>query len=167
PPQKWAELTTGDYRQRQLEDPRSFEAQLVMYRVKVGYVALGRVLGLVLPPLLALQAINALSLLLIAGVASLWLRGMEEAAVFVVPAWMAMHLIEVAAMFTPDLLCAALALAGVALLRFERPAWAAIVLAIATLVRPDFVLFPAAFLFVTLVSRRSWRAALPVFGLSV
>ena len=166
---KWAELTEeSPYRRIQYSDPAAFEAQLGMYRIKPGYVAVARAFGAVLPPLTALHAVNALALLLIAAVSFLWMRrrAFSEAALLIVPAWMAMRLLELSLMVTPDLLCAATALAGVALLRFNRWVPAALAFALATAIRPDFITFPAAFLLVALLLRTDAKAAFVALLLS-
>jgi len=161
-PRQWAEVTTGSpWIQMQFNNPAQFSQELGMYRIKIGYVYVARVVASILPPLSALRVVNSIALALIAFVAICWMIAgrFEQSAFFVFPAWMAVQLYEASQLTTPDMLNAALALAGLFLLRTGRATLAALVFALATITRLDFIVFPACFLAVALIARTDRKAA--------
>ena len=169
PPEKFAKLTLqNEYARRQYTDVEAFSKELTMYRVKIGYIGLGRLLGLAMTPISALRWINALSLAVVGFVSISWMRRakFEQAALFVAAAWLATQLLQISQAVIPDLLTAACLLAGLALLRTNRWLFAAIAFGAATLVRADSVIFPVAFLAIALVTRTCVKAAVAAFALS-
>lgn len=167
PPGDWALLSRGNsYRATQFRDSDAFDSQLGMYRIKAGYVAAARLASRAVPVETAFRLVNVLAFLLILAAASWWMSagGFAQAAPFIVPAFIISQLHVAGRLVTPDVLCAAFGLLGLALLR--RGPWpaGAAFFAAATLVRPDFVLFPLAFLAAALVMRTAVRQALATFA---
>ncbi|HYG29410.1 MAG TPA: glycosyltransferase 87 family protein [Allosphingosinicella sp.] len=167
PPRDWELLSRGNaYRTAQHRDPAAFDSQLGMYRIKVAYVGAGRALGAFLSPIAAYRAINLIALALLAAAAIGWMAagGFAQAAIFVAPAFALAGLPHTARMVTPDVLCAASAVAGLALMRRGRWPLGALCFGLATAVRPDFLSFPAALLAVALAMRVSVREAAAAFA---
>jgi hypothetical protein len=161
-PRQWAEVTTGSpWIEMQFNNAAQFSEELGMYRIKVGYVYVARAIGAILPPLSALRLVNSIALALITVVAIWWMAAgkFEQSAFFVFPAWMAVQLYEASQLTTPDMLNAALALAGLFLLRARKPALAAFAFALATITRLDFIVFPLCFLAVAVITRTDLKAA--------
>jgi hypothetical protein len=168
-PEKFIALTQQNAHSRQqLSDPQAFHDVLIMYRVKIGYIFAARALSIVLSPITALRTISLLALALIAVASVLWMRrgNFQQAAVFIAPAWLAVKFLEIAQIYTPDLLVAAMMLIGVALVRTGRWQIGAIAFGCATLIRPDSVLFAAALLIVALVTRTALKPAILTFALA-
>jgi hypothetical protein len=122
---------------------------------------LGHALGLGQPALIpwALPLINAAALIALVWLAARWFQtggrsGWLGLLVLALPgAW------ESLALTTTDLLCSALALATLVALRRERPALAALALALAALTRETALLYWVAFLGALLLARQ-WRSLL-------
>ncbi|MCX7007762.1 MAG: hypothetical protein NTY53_11035 [Kiritimatiellaeota bacterium] len=122
---------------------------------------LGHALGLGQPALIpyALPLINATALIVLVWLAALWLQGGGRSGwlgllVLALPgAW------EALALTTTDLLCSALVLATLLALRRQRPAFAAVLLALAALTRETALLYWVAILGALLCARQ-WRSLL-------
>jgi hypothetical protein len=155
---EFATLTQlGEYRQAQFADAGNFASQLPMYRVKVAYIALLKVLSPSLGPVLATKAINAASVLLAGGclLYGLWRARFLQGALFLAPVMMLSGFVLMARGATPDMLMAALTVAGT-MLFCSRLAWLGVpVLLGAFLVRPDTIIFLFALVLAALVTR--WR----------
>ena len=167
PAQDWIKLTQrSPYRRAQYANVSAFDTQLGMYRIKVGYIQAARALRAFVPTVRAYRLINLFALAMLSAVMIWWMLvgGFGRAAFFLVPIFVLAGLPATARLLTPDLLCASLAVAGLALLR--RGPWplAAACFAAATLVRPDFIFLPAALLAVALLMRTSTKEALSCFA---
>ena len=143
-------LTGGDdYRRAQYDEAANFVSQLPMYRMKVGYVALIRLLSPVTGPVAAMQWINAASALVLGAVllGALWRAGIAQGGLLLAPFMMVTGLVPMVRLATPDLAVAALAIGGFVLLCNRRARWAAVpVLVAGFLVRPDMIVFMFALL---------------------
>jgi hypothetical protein len=158
----------GAYRQAQFAEPENFVSQLPMYRLKVGYIALLKALAPAMGPALAIQAINAASVLLIGGclLFAMWRGGCLQGALLLAPLMLVSGLMLMARLATPDMLVAALTVAGTMLL-CSRVGWAGVpVLVAAFLVRPDTIIFLFALVLSALAFRWRRGPALAAFGLS-
>jgi hypothetical protein len=167
PAKDWVLLTQASgYRSVQYANADAFDAELGMYRIKAGYVALAKAMSAFLSPLAALRAINLLSLALLTGAVLWWMhRGaFGHAAPLVVGVALLGKLPSTAQLISPDLLCLALALTGLAFLRRGPWPFAAACFAAATLVRPDFIVFPAAFFAIAVVARSDIKPAAVCFA---
>ncbi len=156
PAKEWAQLTESDgYRSVQYMNAQAFDTQLGMYRIKVGYIAAARVLSTFFPTVMSYRLINVLALMMLLGAVMWWMiiGHFGRTALFLVPVLLIARLPLAARLITPDLLCTAFAIAGLALLR--RGPWplAAICFAATTVIRPDFILFPGSLFAVALVKR--------------
>lgn len=161
--------SAGEYRRAQFADASNFHSQLPMYRVKVGYVALVKALAPILGPVAAIQAINAASVLLLGGCLLFAMQrgGFLRGALFLVPLMMLSGFVLMARLGTPDMLAAALIVAGTMLL-CSRMAWtAAPVLLAAVLVRPDTIIFLFALVLAALAFQWRLLPALTAFVLAV
>lgn len=141
---EFAYLTaSSDYRRAQFADAENFASHLPMYRVKAGYIALLKALSPRFGPVGAIQVVNAVSALLLGAFLLLWMRrdGILQGVLFLAPLMMLSGAVAMARLATPDMLVAALIVAGIMLLCGRRP-WASVpVLIGAFLVRPDALIF--------------------------
>jgi hypothetical protein len=170
PASDWALLTgDGAYRAELAADAQAFDNQLGMYRIKPAYIHAARALARLMPVIDAFRALNLAALALLFAVAAWWMArgGFGRMAFVVAPVLVLADLVDAVRIVTPDLMCAALALAGLALLRHDRWRAAAACFAFATATRPDFAVFPAALLAASLVLRIERRAAVACFAASI
>jgi hypothetical protein len=128
-----------------------------MYRVKFVYAEVLSLLDHVMSPVAAMQAIQVFSALLFGAVVLLWLRsaGALALAPILAAALMVAEFPYAARSNTPDLLAAALLLAGLYAYVRRREAVTAALLLLAILVRPDNVIFVGVFA-VLLLAFRQW-----------
>jgi hypothetical protein len=164
---EFVELTqAGAYRQAQFSNAQNFVSQLPMYSVKVGYVTVLRALSPWLGPTRAIATINAFSVLLLGFCAYLALRmvGDFRGAVFMAPILMISSLTYMARLATPDMLVAALTVAGTLAFCARRPWLAAPILVAAFLVRPDTLIYLFALVLATQVFCWQRIPALLTFG---
>lgn len=169
PAQDWVLLTRADrYRENLYANASLFSTQLGLYRIKVGYVAAARALNPFIPTIQAYRLINLLALIVLSGAMAWWMRvhGGGRAAFFLVPVLLISKLPVAAQLITPDLLCAACAIAGLVLLRGKSWSFAVACFAAATLTRPDFIVFPAAWLAVALSTRTGIKEAASCFAMA-
>jgi hypothetical protein len=170
PAHDWAVMTQANtYRIAMFSNPEAFDSQLAVYRIKPGYTLAGRALAMVMPAPGAFRAVNVIALAALFAVVAVWMfvGGFGRTAFFVVPIFVLAGLPVAGRMVTPDVLCAALALAGLVLIRWDRWLPAALCFATATATRPDFILFPAAVVVVALLARNSWRGFCACFVASL
>jgi hypothetical protein len=164
PAADWALLTqASEYRIEQFADADAFDSQLGMYRIKPAYILASRTLARWMPAIDAFRLLNLIALAVLLTATAWWMirGGFGRMAFLAAPAFMLAALPEAARIVTPDLLCAAFALSGLALLRNGRWIEAAACFGAATATRPDFAVFPAALLAVSLLlhSERKEAAA--------
>jgi hypothetical protein len=170
PASDWALLTGGSaYRAELAADARAFDNQLGMYRIKPAYIHAARALATLVPVIDAFRMLNFAALALLFAAGAWWMArgGFGRMGFVVAPVFVLADLVDAARIVTPDLMCAALALAGLALLRHGRWRTAAACFAAATATRPDFAVFPAALLALSLLLRIERRAAVACFAASI
>ncbi|MCV9906053.1 hypothetical protein OIV19_00295 [Brucella sp. HL-2] len=144
----------GDYRRAQWESPDNFQSQLIMYRVKVGYVQMLRLIepytGLVLGGhLISLAAAIASGLIILAILAY---YNALQAGLLVGPALLLAGFGPMTSAVFPDIVLAAFSFAAIFALLKERDWLASILLVLSFTIRPDniimiFALLIAAVLF--------------------
>lgn len=142
------------YNLHQYQNPVDFESQLSMYRVKVAYIGLLRLLE---PWFGLVNASILLSVLPSLGVAALalywlWREGAVQGAIFLAPAMIAADHYHMTTAVVPDMLLAVVSLTAIYLLMRGRDALACTLLFVSVFVRPDniiliFALLIAAVLF--------------------
>ena len=162
PAQDWVLLTrSSPYRTAQHANPAAFETQLGMYRVKIGYIDAARMIAARVPPDRAYRTLNLIALVLCSAAVTWWMIAARSGrtAFVLVPIMVLAKIVPAAQIVSPDLLCTALAVAGLALLRRDRWVVASLVFAAATLTRPDFALLPGAMLVVAWSTRKDVVAA--------
>lgn len=149
----------GGYRSHMASDPTGFHSMLPMYRVKFLYIELLEQLEKVMPPVDAMRAIQAASVLMFGGVMLLWLRSARALALapLAVAALIVAEFAYVARSNSPDLLASALLLAGLYAHTRKREIMAGTLLFLAVLVRPDNVIFVGV-LAVLSIAFRQWSA---------
>lgn len=149
--------TDGDYRRAQFADSASFFSQLPMYRIKAGYIALLKTLAPAFGPIGAIQAVNAGSVLLLGTclLLGMWRGGFLQGALFLAPLMLLTGAVTMTRLGAPDMLVAALSVAGTMLLTGRRPWLGVPVLIAAFLVRPDTLIFLFALLLASIALR--WR----------
>ncbi|HTV70261.1 MAG TPA: hypothetical protein VMF90_17170 [Rhizobiaceae bacterium] len=160
--------TDGAYRQAQFADASNFVSQLPMYRVKVGYIALLKTLAPALGPVGAIRVINVVSVLLLGACLLLWMRrsGVLQGALFLAPLMLLTGAVDMARLGAPDMLVAALSVAGTMLLTGRKP-WSGVPLLIAAfLVRPDTLIFLFALVLAGIALRWRTLPALTAFLIS-
>lgn len=151
----------GGYRSHMASDPAGFHSMLPMYRVKFLYIELLAQLEKVMPPVEAMHAIQAASVLLFGGVMLLWLRSARALALapLAVAALIVAEFAYVARSNSPDLLASALLLAGLYAHTRTRDVLAGLLMFLAVLVRPDNVIFVGV-LAVLSIAFRQWSAGI-------
>lgn len=165
---QYAALVGGDpYRERMASDPAAFHSMLPMYRVKALYAETVSALSALMPPVAAIRTVSIASTLLFGLVALLWLRA--EGALALAPAlagvMMAADFAGVARVGSPDMMAAALLLAGAFAVRRQREGLAAALLFLAFLARPDNIVFLAALAVLMGLARQwSWGALAALAG---
>lgn len=166
----WAEITPGaresqlyklqagnPYNLHQWENPADFQSQLSMYRVKVAYVALMRMLE----PVTGLaQAAILLSVLPALGVGLLvllwlWQRDALQGAAVAMPLLVLADFAHMTTASSPDMLLALVSLAAIMLLARGRDLPACALLIVSVLVRPDNIILIFALLIAAVLFR--WR----------
>jgi hypothetical protein len=160
--------TDGAYRRAQFADASNFMSQLPMYRVKVGYIALLKMLEPALGPVGAIRAINVVSALLLGACLLLWMRrsGILQGALFLAPLMLLTGAVDMARLGAPDMLVAALSVAGTMLLTGRRPWFGVPLLVAAFLVRPDTLIFLFALVLAAIALRWRTLPALAAFLMS-
>ncbi|MCK4205790.1 hypothetical protein J3U99_13520 [Brucella pituitosa] len=144
----------GDYRRAQWESPDNFQSQLIMYRVKIGYVQMLRLIepytGLVLGGhLISLAAAIASGLIILAILAY---YNALQAGLLVGPALLLAGFGPMTSAVFPDIVLAAFSFAAIFALMKERDWLASVLLVLSFTIRPDniimiFALLIAAVLF--------------------
>lgn len=171
------------YRVAMAADAAGFMSMMPMYEVKWLYVEALKTLA---PLMAALQGfvsgtasqdpaagilpaarfINVVSLALLGLVAFLWLRHARAlgaaAGVMMLAALLAVP--EIARATTPDMMAGVIAITAVLAFATRRHGWAALLLAIATLTRPDQAALGGVLAVGLLVFERDWRNALLIFA---
>ena len=147
----------GGYRTRMANDAAAFHSMLPMYRVKFLYAEVLSGLSQVMPPVMAMRAVQVFSVLLFGGIILLWLRsaGALALAPVIAAVLIVAQFADAARSNTPDMLCSALLLGGLYAHVRQRQATTAILLLLAVLVRPDNVIFVGVFA-VLLLAFRQW-----------
>lgn len=127
------------YNRHQWENPVDFQSQLSMYRVKVAYIGLMRLLE----PLVGLDRgailLSILPSIALGGLLLFWL-GRENAlqgAFFLVPVLVMADFLHMTTAVTPDMLAAVMAIGALYLLSKESDIVACLLLLAAVLIRPD------------------------------
>ncbi|QPC88112.1 hypothetical protein GA830_16155 [Mesorhizobium sp. NBSH29] len=134
------------YNRHQWEHPVDFQSQLSMYRVKVAYIELLRVIepifgldrGAMLLSILPAIAFGGLSLFW------LWRENALQGAFFLVPMLVMADYLHMTTAVTPDMLAAVMAVGAIYLLSKERDILACLLLFAAVLVRPDTLILTLA-----------------------
>ncbi|PQZ48830.1 hypothetical protein CQ052_10470 [Ochrobactrum sp. MYb15] len=144
----------GDYRRAQWESPNNFQSQLIMYRVKIGYVQMLRLIepytGLVLGGhLISLAAAIASGLIILAILAC---YNALQAGLLVGPALLLAGFGPMTSAVFPDIVLAAFSFAAIFALLKKRDWLASVLLVLSFTIRPDniimiFALLIAAVLF--------------------
>ncbi|MFD1199031.1 hypothetical protein ACFQ3K_12010 [Brucella gallinifaecis] len=147
----------GDYRRAQWESPDNFQSQLIMYRVKIGYVQLLRLIepytGLVLGGhLISLAAAIASSLIILAILAH---YNALQAGLLVGPALLVAGLGPITSAVFPDIVLAALSFAAIFALLKERDWLASVLLILSFTIRPDNIIMIFALLITAVLF--GWR----------
>lgn len=158
-------LKTSDaYRQAQWESPENFQSQLGMYRVKTAYIALLRavepVAGLVRGAMLLGVATSAAF-----GILVLWIMWREKAlaaGLALAPALLIAGYARMTSSVAPDMLVALISTAALYALYRGRDGLGCLLLVLATLVRPDGVIFAFALLIAAVFFGKRW--ALPALA---
>ena len=147
----------GGYRSHMAADAAGFYSMMPMYRVKFLYVEALSVLSQVVPPVIALHVVQVFAVLLFGTVLLLWLRSAGALALAPVIAGILMvaEFPYVSRTSSPDLLAAAMLLAGLYAHMYRREAIAGLFLLLAVLVRPDNVIF-VGMLAILLAAFRQW-----------
>ncbi|MEN5278305.1 hypothetical protein ABE527_15315 [Brucella sp. TWI432] len=153
-----SQLRSSDgWRRAQWENPEFFKSQLVMYRVKAGYVQLlrwiepftGLVRGGHLISLAAALALGFVILLM------LWRYNAFEAGLFIGPALLIAGYGPMSAAVFPDVVMAAISLAAIFAFMRERDWVAAILLLLSFTIRPDNIIMIFALLIASVMF--GWR----------
>lgn len=144
----------GDYRRAQWESPENFKSQLIMYRVKIGYVELLRLIepytGLIRGGhLISLAAAIASGLIILAVLAY---YNALQAGLLVGPALLLAGFGPMTSAIFPDIVLAAFSFAAIFAVLKERDWLASVLLVLSFTIRPDniimiFALLIAAVLF--------------------
>jgi hypothetical protein len=171
------------YRVAMAADPAGFMSMLPMYEVKWLYVEALRLLAPFLTPvegnpppvpsaafgdgvLAAARLINVVSLAGLGLVGWIWLKRIkaEAAATGVVLLAASLAVPEIARATTPDVMAGVFAIGAVLAFAARRHAAAALLMALATLVRPDQAALGGLLALGLLVFERDWRNALLIFA---
>lgn len=154
------------YNRHQWENPVDFQSQLSMYRVKVGYIALMRLMEPVTGLVTASLLISILPLLGIGALTLYWL-GREkalQAALLLAPVFVVADIAHMSAAVTPDLLMALLSLAALYWISKGRDAAACLLLFASVFVRPDNIILIFALLITAVIFGWRLRAYLVCFA---
>jgi hypothetical protein len=152
------EIQQGNpYNLHQWKNPVDFESQLSMYRVKVGYVRLLKMLAPVAGLVDAAVLLNIVPTLFIGGLCLLWLReaGALQGLLVLGPALVIADLFHMATAITPDILLASLSLTAIYMLWKGRDLAACLLLFASVFVRPDNIVLVFAVLITALLF--GWR----------
>ncbi|GHC75476.1 hypothetical protein [Limoniibacter endophyticus] len=148
---------SNPYNLAQWENPDNFQSQLSMYRVKVAYIWLLRLLEPAIGLIDAIILLSALPAFLIGLTIFAWLKRTDslQAGFLLIPfLWIADYA-RLAAVATPDALACVVALWALYLLYFRKEMLGCLVLVLSVLVRPDNIILVFAFLITAIVFR--WR----------
>jgi hypothetical protein len=132
----------GGYRTHMAANAKDFVSLLPMYRVKFFYAELLSAMSSIMSPVTAMRVVSAVSVLLFGAGLLLWLRaagGLALAPLFAGLLMMA-EFGPTARASSPDLLCAAFMLGGLLAYVQKKELWAAPLLFLAFLVRPDSII---------------------------
>jgi len=145
----------GGFRSHMAQNGKDFVSLLPMYRVKFFYAEVLSTLSSLMSPVTAMRAVSAVSVLLFGAGLLLWLRAAGGLALGPVFAGILMmtEFGATARASSPDLLCAAFMLGGLLAYVQKKEFWAAPLLFLAFLVRPDSII-PLTVLAVMLVVYR-------------
>jgi hypothetical protein len=145
----------GGFRSHMATNAKDFVSLLPMYRVKFFYAEILSAMSAVMSPVAAMRVVSAVSVLLFGAGVLIWLRTMG--ALSLAPLFAGLLMMTefgpLARASTPDLLCAAFMVAGLLAYLRKKEIWAAPLLVLAFLVRPDSII-PLTVLAVMLVAYR-------------
>ncbi|NGN40801.1 hypothetical protein G6N74_06965 [Mesorhizobium sp. CGMCC 1.15528] len=145
------------YNRHQWENPADFESQLSMYRVKIGYIELLRVLGPVTGIVTAAILSSVLPLLGVGLICLLWLRQENalQGAIFLAPLLVVADLFHMTTAVTPDMLLAVVSMGAIYLLARKQDIAACLLLFLSVFVRPDNIILIFALLLTAIAF--GWR----------
>jgi hypothetical protein len=157
------------YRVAQYASYEAFATMLPMYEVKWLYVEAVRALSGMAGVIEAQRLLNAVSMVAIGIVITLWLNAGRALvlAPLVIGGLAMCDIGTIARITTPDMLAGALVIAGVFALHSKQALIAAALLALATLARPDHILLAAMLAAMLLVTARDWRNAVLIGAASL
>jgi len=145
----------GGFRSHMAANGKDFVSLLPMYRVKFFYAELLSTMSTVMPPVTAMRVVSAVSVILFGAGILLWLR--VAGALAIAPLFAGLLMMTefgpTARASSPDLLCAAFMMGGLLAYVQKKEVWAAPLLFLAFLVRPDSII-PLTVLAVMLVAYR-------------
>ena len=157
------------YNKYEYENPDAFYSMLPMYEVKVAYIAAIRALSRIVSPVDATIWISVLSSLAFGGIVLYWMQraGFLQASPVLISLMLLAGVFYMPRIATPDLLFAALCLAGIyAMLRGSE--FVAIpYLFAAYLVRPDNIIFLFALCLAAILFNQKKTGLFILFGLSL
>ncbi|MGE0280979.1 MAG: hypothetical protein AB7P20_10270 [Rhizobiaceae bacterium] len=132
----------GGFRSHMAANAKDFVSLLPMYRVKFFYAELLSAMSSVMSPVMAMRVVSVVSVLLFGAGVLLWLRAAGALAMAPLFAGLLMmtEFGSLARASTPDLLCTAFMLGGLLAYIQKKELWAAPLLFLAFLVRPDSII---------------------------
>ncbi len=166
----YRELTTSDaFRLHMSETPDDFVSLLGMYRVKILYTKILESLFPIVSPVTAIYAVSVFSTLAFGAATLLWLRYLKALmlAPFLVGILIMGEFGDAARVGTPDMLCAALLLAGMYAHVRKFEAGSALLLFLAFLARPDNIVFVCLFALLVVTFKLRAPGALIAFAASL
>ncbi|MDP3897497.1 MAG: hypothetical protein Q8Q62_12555, partial [Mesorhizobium sp.] len=145
------------YNRHQWENPADFQSQLSMYRVKVGYVGLLRLLEPAVGPVTASTLLSVLPSMGFGLLCLWWLwrEGAIQGAVVVMPMLLLADYSRMTSAATPDILLALVSLAAIYSLMRGRDALGCVLLFVSVFVRPDSIILVFAVLIAAVLF--GWR----------
>lgn len=143
-PEEYRQLTDdgGGFRSHMAVNAADFVSLLPMYRVKYFYAELLSAMSNVMSPVTAMQLISAVSALLFGAAVLFWLKTVNALALAPLVAGLLIltEFGNTARAVTPDLLCSALMVGGLAAFVARREVLTAVLVFLAFLVRPDSII---------------------------
>jgi hypothetical protein len=157
---QWRALVGGNtYRVEQAENAESFQSQLGMYRIKLGYKWALQAVSRWVDPVIATVVVSVASAVAIAAAIGLFLvsRGFSSTMALAVPALMAAGLPAMARSSQPDALFSMFLIGGFIAFIAGRHWPASLLFVLSVIVRPDNVVFMALLVPAALLYRIDWR----------